>query len=211
MPATADPATTTRSRGRPYRASTYFWLVVVAACVVGALYLWKGVGTRFIYAAARDLPAYHQITERDVRRVPVRSSESPEKSTVDREALLDRYTLGPVAQDKPFDTSKVGPVLSPRRLARARIVGLGASHADVIGGRLARGDRVNLLFPNRAGGDRRPVQLERLLMLDVRKRPGSAAHYVVVLAVSGTDEEIFMAAAVRDGAFFTRAAPYRRP
>lgn len=211
MSTNLEPAAARQTRPRPFRASTYFLVIAVFLSVAGALYLWKGAGTRYVYTATQDLPAYHQITELDVRRTAVRSAEAPTNAAAHRETLLGRYTLVAVNQDAPFDTSRLGPLLPRGRLTKARILAVGASPSNVIGGRLARGDLVNILLAQRHSNATQGGRLPRVLVLDVPTGAEDPAQNVVILAISASNEDAFLAGAGDARTVLVRAAAYRRP
>lgn len=197
-----------RVRRRPLRASVYFLGLVFALCVGGAIYLWQGVGSTSVYGAARDLPAFQRIEETDIRRVEVRSSAVPDHATTVRDALLGHYTVGPVRQDDPFDTSQLGPVLPEQTLDSARVIGLRASVADAVDGRLARGDQVDILLSSPTVTRGRATSIRNAVVLDVIKR---STYYVLVFALTTAGESDLLRAGGRGRVFFSRTAPFRRP
>lgn len=206
--AAAEPWAETGARGRPSRASAYFLGVLLVLTAAGALYLWRGVAPVPVYTAARDLPAYHQVREQDLRRDDVRPSELPDQVFTVREALLGRYTLSALRQDAPFDSAKMGPILPTPALDGEHVVGLPGSRSDVLGGRLARGDRVDLLLSPREAGEPPGARLRNLLVLDVRRPLGADALWVVVVAVPPTVERALLRSAGRTRALFVRTSSF---
>jgi Flp pilus assembly protein CpaB len=194
---------------RPRRASTYFLLGVVLVCIGGGVYLWWGVGSREIYAAAVDLPAYHQITQADVRLTPVRSSDVPPDATADRDDLIGHYTLSEVRQDRPFHVDQLGPELTAGALNGQRIAALTASATEVGGGILRRGDRVDVLLSSTASVENpRNGILRQVLILDLRSDDKQA---VLVLALSTGDEETLLTAGGTARIFVARVASHNPP
>jgi len=159
-----------------------------------------------MYTAARDLPAYHFIREDDVRRDEIRSSELPDHAVTARDALLRHYTVNSISQDDPFDSTKLGPIVDEQALERRSVVGLSGSSADVLNGKLARGDLVDVLLSPKEAGTGRGARLQELLVLDVDKRSKNARDYVIVLAVSASEERLILRSAGSARAFFSRSA-----
>ena len=202
----------TRPVSRPHRASTYLLLLVLFMSVAGTVYLWtQTTDSQDVYAAARDLPAYHRITEADVRRVRIQSSDVPGHPAVARDSLLGRYTLVAVSQDTLFDTSRLGPRLEPALFARAGVTGLEASGADVMNGRLARGDMVDVLLSPQSPKVARATRLRAAVILDVSRQSADANRYAVVLLISKGDETQLEQAGGSARAFFIRVASYQAP
>jgi Flp pilus assembly protein CpaB len=180
--------------------------LLLLLCAVGAIYLWRGVGSTSVYTAARDLPAYHRIREQDVRRQDVRSSGLPDHAVTVRDAVVGHYTLGAVRQDDLFDSSKVGPVLNDQALDERHVIGLRGSLADVLNDQLAPGDRVDvLLSPRQRDAATRGVRLHDVLVLDVEEARDPRS-FVIVVAVSATDEQAMLRAAGSTRALISRVS-----
>jgi hypothetical protein len=197
---------------RPLRASTYFWLLVLLACAGGGIYLWRGIGTREVYGADIDLPAYHQIAQSDVRKIRLRSTDVPNHATDNRNDLIGRYTLGEVRQDRPFETDNLGPILTGVELSKLRIVGLPASAADTNGGTLARGDRIDILLSSTAvNGGAHSATLSGVVVIDVRPDDNQSGKFVLMSGLSVADEAKLLSAGGTARIFILRVAPYTPP
>src|SRR5687767_13161042 len=70
---------------RPVRASRVFLALVLLVSVAGFLYLATGARMTTAYVAAVDLPAFHQIEERDLRRVAMPRRELPDDALLDKD------------------------------------------------------------------------------------------------------------------------------
>ncbi len=116
-----------------------------------------------------------------MRRDDVRAPEVPGHAVTVRDAVLGRYTLAAQRQDEPFDSTKLGLAVSAKALERRRVVGLPGTPADVLNGRLTRGDRVDLLLSPKEAGTEGGTRLRGLLVLDVQGRSEDARQYVIVL------------------------------
>jgi Flp pilus assembly protein CpaB len=193
---------------RPRRASTYFLLAVFLASAAGGLYLWRGIGTRPVYAAAVDLPAFHQVGVSDVRLTQVRSSRLPAHATSDRNDLLGHYTLGAIRQDHPFDVDHLGPVVPAGALDGQLVTGLTASAAEVGGGTFARGDRIDILLSSTESAvSSQNSVLKQVLVLDVKPVGKQLGSFVLISALSRLDESKLLAAGGTARVFVLRVSP----
>jgi hypothetical protein len=93
-------------------------------------------------------------------------------------------------------------------LHSARVIGLRASVADAVDGRLARGDQVDILLSSPAGAHVRGTSIRNALVLDVIKR---SSYYVLVFAMPATSENDLLNAGGPARIFFSRTVPFRRP
>jgi hypothetical protein len=191
-------------RRKPRSLSTYALVLVGAIAIAGTLYLALRDRTVVVYGAAQDLPAYHQITEPEVRRLELDASDVPQRAVRERDLLIGHYTLRAVRQDKAIDGAQVGPELATGALAGRGIVGFAASSADVLDGAVARGDRVNLLFAKAPA-----ATLDGALVLDVRR--GEGDNYVVVVAVGPGDRAALGASLETARPRLVRVSTYERP
>ncbi|MEV4260554.1 SAF domain-containing protein [Kribbella sp. NPDC049584] len=126
------------------------WVAVVLVAVAGGLYLSLTSGTTQIYVADVDLPAYHQLTQDDLELRAVERRRLPPDAVPEsaREGLLGRYTTRAVKQGQPLRTDSCGPQLRTGAIASA-IVAMPWTAETSLGGQLARGDQVKVLFsPN---------------------------------------------------------------
>ncbi|GAB3425700.1 hypothetical protein GCM10027569_63800 [Flindersiella endophytica] len=168
------------------RASCAFALVILSLAAIGFTYLSVTSDEKQIYVAARDIPPYHQLTQADLRLASRSRREVPKKAVEEgkRNDLLGAYTLSALGQDKPFSTSMVGPHVPDGSLDGRVMVALAASPETALGGRLGRGDRVDVLLSSEAPTD--SVRLNDVLVVDVldTKRGDS-----VVLGIKSSDED----------------------
>jgi Flp pilus assembly protein CpaB len=205
--------------GRPRRLSLYVLLLLLVIGVGGTAYLATRsrtpkphVALAYAYTAARDLPAFHQIVEEDVRKSLLPRSSLPKAAVTDRDALLGHYTLDPVGQDTPIDASRLGPMLPVGALKSAVVTGLPASSADVMQGGLSRGDEVDVVLsprvPSRSTGG---ATLQHVLVVDVRPTSTKPPDYDVIIAMSPKDESQLRMAGGMSQVFFVRVTAYRHP
>lgn len=185
-------------------------LVVALVAVAGVLYLTLTSGTEGVYVAAVDLPAYHQLTQADLRLTPVDRRRIPPGavSERDRDTLLGRYTTTALRQDQPIQINVVGPRL-PIGAIESSIVALPWNPETSMGGRLARGDRVDILLsPNGpALGPTLGRRIGGVLVLDLVE--GSNASVIVAMTQADVDE--FMAARGGSTVLVVRTRPYVGP
>ncbi len=175
------------------------------AAAGGAAYLTYFPRTRTVYVAAVDLPAFHQLTEADVRKVDLSTKAIPAEPVIDRDSVLGRYTLAPVGQDAAMDKTKLGPVLVGGWLASRRLVAVESSTETNLGGALARGDVVDvLLSPTSAEGT--AVTIDGVLVVDVRPAPPA-----VLIAVTQQQESRWMTLRGMSQVTIARVKPYQRP
>jgi Flp pilus assembly protein CpaB len=162
-----------------------------------------------VYVATWDIPAYHQIVERDVRRTRVNANEMPTGTVRDRDVLLGRYTLTPLGQDKPYTRAKLGPVLPSGALEGLGLVAFEASAETTLGGNLARGDRVDVLLsvtdPASASGS---GKLNGVLVLDIRAT--GTANQALVLALTTRNQKALLTRLGRSRIMVVRTSPYVR-
>jgi hypothetical protein len=206
-------ATQTGSRpSRPsgIRVSRLILLVVALITVAGVLYLTLTSGTEEVYMAAVDLPAYHQLTQADLRPMAVDRRTIPPGAVTerDRDTLLGRYTTTALRQDRPLQLDMVGPRL-PIDAIESSIVALPWNPETSMGGRLARGDRVDILLsPN--GPAQGPILGRRIagvLVLDLVDGPNAS----VIVAMTQADVDEFIAARGSSTVLVARTRPYVGP
>lgn len=126
------------------------WTVVGLVAVGGALYLGITSDTKQVYVADVDLPAYHQLTQDDLELKAVDRRRLPHDAVPEsgRDGLLGRYTTRAVKQGQPLQTNSCGPRL-PSGAIMASTVALPWTAETSLGGQLAKGDQVKVLFsPN---------------------------------------------------------------
>jgi Flp pilus assembly protein CpaB len=191
------PTALSRLRG-PFRLSLVVWLVVGLIGAGGVAYLVLDKDTEVVYVAARDLPAYHQLTRDDVRMTTVRARDVPQDAIRDQRVLLDRYTLAAIRRGQPYGQARLGPRLAAGSLA-GPLVALRADAETTMGGRITQGDRVDVVMSESTIRD--------ALVVDVVDGPNAA----VILRVPAS--EVADVAPVRgdDGPVIVRTRPYSGP
>lgn len=183
-------------------------IIVALVALVGVGYLTFTSGNEDVYVAAVDLAAYHQITQTDIRVRTVNRRDIPDDALRTRDALLGRYTLTSTSAERPFQVARLGPRLPDRSIAAA-VVALPATPETTLGGRLARGDRVDVvLSPNelteRSGvGDR----LTNVMVLDLIEGENPA----VVVTVDPSAALILAKARGSSTVSLIRTVPYSGP
>jgi len=188
------PTALSRLRG-PFRLSLVVWLVAGVIGAGGVLYLVVDSDTEVVYVAAHDLPAYHQLTRDDVRMTAVRTREVPDDAIRDQRVLLDRYTLAPIQRNRPYGQARLGPRLAPGSLA-GPLVAVSAAPETTMGGRIARGDQVDVVMSE--------TRLRDVLVVDLVDGPKAA----VILQIPAS--EVADVAPVRgeNGLVIVRTRPY---
>jgi Flp pilus assembly protein CpaB len=186
-----------RLRG-PFRLSLVVWLVAGVIGASGVLYLAFNTDTEVVYVATRDLPAYHQLTQNDLRLTVVRARGVPDDAIRDQHVLLDRYTLGPIERDRPYERARLGPRLAAGSLT-GPLIAVSAAAETTMGGRLARGDRVDVVMPE--------TSLPDALVVDIVDGPNAA----VILQVSAANVAGVAPVRGSDGPVIVRTRPYSDP
>jgi len=165
-----------------------------------------------VYAAAADLPAFHQITQLDIRTVPVRGSVPPAGTTADRNDLLGKYTLVALAQDELVRLDHLGPVLRSGALDGMRVASLPLAPANSASGVVALGDRVDVILSSTATtGSPRSGVLREVLVLDLRSAGAASEPVILIAAVPPSDESTLTAAGGTARFFLVRVSPYASP
>ena len=183
-------AAQTGSRPSEARVSRVILILVALATVAGLSYLTFTSGTEGVYVAAVDLPAYHQLTQADIRLMPVDRLQVPSGAVheSDRDTLLGRYITTAVRQDRPLQINLVGPRL-PIGAIESSIVALPWNSETSMGGRLARGDRIDILLsPNEPPQDppTSALRIPGALVLDLVYGPSSSV--IVTMTRSDVDK-----------------------
>jgi Flp pilus assembly protein CpaB len=189
-------------RVRPIRLSRAAMIVVAVLALAGVGYLTITSGTEEVYVAAADLPAYRQLTQADVRVHTVNQRDVPDDAVRDRNALIGRYTLTAAEADRPFRTGSLGPRL-PARAIQSAVVALPATPETSLGGRLARGDRVDVLL-SREDEPAAEVRLADVLVLDI-------VNSAIVVATTPRDAATFATARGSSTIVVVRTTPYAGP
>lgn len=173
---TPDPEPGTRPFG-PVRLSSFVILAISVLALLGAAYLTFGENRTEIYVAAVDLPAYHQLTQADVRKKSVSARELPEGATTERDALIGRYTLSWTMQEEPLRLNQLGPRLGPQAISGS-VLALPANSETTLGARLGRGDIVDVLLSPQSDMAIDPPATSRriggVLVLDTTPPPNEA-------------------------------------
>jgi Flp pilus assembly protein CpaB len=168
---------------------------VLTLSAAGVWSLWpQAVATRVVCVAATDLPAYHEITNADIRLAVLRSDQVPENTTADPTDLLGRYTVVTTMRDEPFDPEDLGPRLAPGALTAQVIVGFSVPSTDIVGESLQRGDRIDILLSSTSAISPRTGILSGVTVLNIRSDDGQAGQVVVVCAFARRNEATLLAA-----------------
>ncbi len=180
-------------------------MVVVALTAAGVLWLTVTNDTVNVYVAVRDLPVYHQVTSADVEATRVDARDVPEDAVRDGKALPGTYTLRPVPKGGTYLRGQLGPRL-PGGTLDGPLVAVRAAPETTMGGRLARGDRVDVLLPPVSGAPR-GKQLSGLLVVDIVGGRDAA----VILRARAADDLDLLALRRSDGPVVVRTGPYSAP
>jgi Flp pilus assembly protein CpaB len=176
-------------------------LVVVLLASAGAVYLGVAGRTSNVCIAAADLPAFHQIEERDVTCLPMPSRTVPQDAIHTAELSLGRYTLEATKKGAEIMATGIGPRLSADRLDGVSIVALAYSPATAVGGSIAPGDMAVLLIPEDKGT--RALHIEDVLVLASRESSES-----VVVALGSAQTQAFLDHGQANGVVLLRSSPY---
>ncbi len=203
------------TEGRRTRRSLRLSSMILVAAglfgVGGVVYLIFTSGTSLVYVAGVDIPAYHQIVQADLRLAPVdRRKTPPDAYAADqRDVLVGRYTTTAVHQDKPFRAEELGPRL-PLNSLRDSVLALPMTSETTLGGRLARGDLIDILLSANGSDDgaRRPGQrIAGARVLDLTAGPNAA----VVVEVTSTSVTQFVAVRGSSTLTVARTRAYSEP
>jgi Flp pilus assembly protein CpaB len=179
----------------PFRLSLVVWLVAAVIGAGGIVYLALDRNTEPVYVAVRDLPAYHQLTADDLRLADIRA---PADAIRDQHVLVGHYTLVPIEHDRPFQSPRLGPRLAAGALT-GPLIAVRAAAETTMGGRLARGDRVDVVLPD--------SRLPDALVVDIVDGTNAA----VILQVPADDVAGVAAVRRADGPVIMRTRPYSGP
>ncbi|MFC0550849.1 SAF domain-containing protein [Planotetraspora thailandica] len=156
-----------------------------------------------VYVATADLPAFHRITERDVRLQEMPEGDLPQGSMKNLDSLVGRYTLTRLAKDKPFDEPSLGPLLAPGSLDGLLFAPVEATPESTLGNRLTRGDRVNVLLSSTTDKPT-SAELTDVLVVDVTKE-------VVVIGITPAQSKTLLRALGTNRISIVRLRAYARP
>lgn len=168
-----------RRRIGPIRLSSILILLIGGLGLLGVAYLASGQSSTEVYVASRDLPAYHQLTQLDIRTTRLPAGETPKGATTERDALVGRYTLRWTGAENPLLLPELGPRL-PSQAIGSSVLALPANPETTLGSRLGRGDTIDILLS--PGADAMEADSRRIagaLVLDLTPPPNEA----VVVAV----------------------------
>ncbi len=179
-------------------------VVMIVAGVVGIVLSFAALrqhdGRARVMVAAREIRAGERVGADDLRSVAVTMS-APLLATVVRAHDLDRV-VGRIAGTTVAEGELVSKrVLRPRAARHGlRAMSIPIDPARAVGGRLAAGDRVDVLFAGQRAVSIIVADAE-VLAVDARGRGGigeSASPFTVTVAVSAPQSQL-VAAAVADG------------
>jgi hypothetical protein len=161
-------------------------VVAIITLIATGILLVRGVRTKQIYVPSRDFPAFHQLTEADIRERDIAVRDIPSDAITSKGDLIDRYTLKRVTQDKPMTDNDLGPELAKGALKGRLATGLTLDAGNVLVGELTAGDQVSL-FSSAPAPAARP--LRNVLVLDVRQL--DARSYALLVAITRTQQSQF--------------------
>jgi hypothetical protein len=182
QPPAPPPRPPAPGRVRPPRPSPVTWIFVaisgVALCVA-LLWTSRDRGNSVsVVIAQRDLPAFQFIRPSDLR-LGFRKAEAPNRF-VGLDAL-GRLTLRRIPRNNALTQADLAPELPHWLGAAVAVIGVPASGASVLAGRLEAGTTVQLLVPQLPT----PHACIDALVLLVRREPsGSSTPYTIVVVVS---------------------------
>lgn len=175
-----------RAARRPQRAGIAFAALTVAIGLALAAAVVTFLGslqeTTTVVRAARDLPAFTQLTAADVRAVSVPAAGVPEGALRRVEDALGRFTLGPVVAGQTLMRGNLADVEQDRSLLAARLTRVGGAAMrafavpvdthDLFGGEqgLKAGDRVDVIAVVKlqtGGGGQQQVEFADTILQNV--------------------------------------------
>lgn len=184
-------------------------VIVLVFAIACAFYLFQRRTTTAGFVAAADLPAFHQLEERDIRRSEVSAADLPDGTVRSRSELIGHYTMGRVQQDHPFDRAGLGPELPPHSVTGMAIMGLDLTPASSLGGTLSAGDLVTIVqVPD--GKGLAPVASDRIRQ--VRVLAVVKDQKAILVALNPDQAKAFSSgAASRPRILVLRTTPYSGP
>jgi pilus assembly protein CpaB len=200
-PTTPPPSgTVARRRGRVSRGHVVMALAGVIGFVLAFAVLREREGATAVLVAAHEIRAGETTTSSDFRTVRVTLTPDVLATLVrarDRAELRGRIAGTTIAAGELVTTRTLRPRAAPHGL---RAMSIPIDPARAVGGRLAAGDRVDVLFAGREAVSI-IVADAAVLAVDARGRGGigeSASPFTVTIAVSARQSQL-VAAAVADG------------
>ncbi len=193
-------ASPSRRRGRVSRGHVVMALAGIMGVVLSFAVLRERQGETAVLVAAHEIRAGETITASDLR--PVRVTLTPDVlATVarahDRGRLRGRIAGSTIAEGELVTTRTLRSRAAPHRL---RAMSIPIDPARAVGGRIAAGDRIDVLFAGRQSVSI-IVADAPVLAVDARGRAGigeSASPFTVTVGVNARQSQL-VAAAVADG------------
>jgi hypothetical protein len=149
--------------------STVAWRAIVLFLLAGIAFLllqdkWTAADPVRVLVATRDLPAFHLVQPGDVTFTSPRSASAGALTA--RRAAVGHHTLTAIKADEVITSAEMG-ARAPSASDGWPVLTVVGGPRTTLGGRLARGDRVNLLLQALPEGP--PAGLVRdALVLDMR-------------------------------------------
>lgn len=156
-----------------------------------------------VYVASADLPAFCQVKQSDVRKSSISQSDLPPGTLRGRDALLGRYTLKQIKQDKPYTSAGMGPLLPTSALDKLSFVAIKSSTEVTLGGRLGRGDRIDVLL-SATSKEFSSEKMKNVLVIDLTKD-------AVIIGVTASQAKTFMRLRGTARISVVRTVAYSRP
>lgn len=193
-----------RRRASPVRGSTLAFVAAVAVTAGGAGFLATRQGVP-VLVANRDLPAFQQVSQADVRETLVPRSSLPSDYKVDADAVVGTYTLDSLKQGETIAAGSLGPrvAVDVGHLATAA---LDATPAQALDGRLRPGDRIRLVPKGQAKATE-TQPLANVLVLRISRQD---SRYVVTFGLTPKQLTQYESADFADWRLI-RDAPYEAP
>jgi flagella basal body P-ring formation protein FlgA len=160
------------------RLSHLGWMLIVAAAVAGELVIRLGQHDRLeqFVAPVQDVPAFHVLSAADVRPLWRPAAEIPRGAMLGTAGVVGHVTMTALAANQPITLSELGPEADGRR-GGLTVVGIPATAAMTMNGRLTPGETVDVLA---AGGAGRYI---RVLVLSLTRSGAGSRPYVLLVAI----------------------------
>ena len=161
--------------------SYVIWLVVSAVALAGGLIVRQAhhEKPRSFEVPIRNLPAFHIISARDVRALQHLPSRVPRDALTAANSVVGRVVLTELNANKPITGSELGPAVKGITGDLA-VVGVPATAAMALDGRLTAGDRLGVFVAS--GRGRKPDTIAEVL--SVRRKNSGERPYLIIVSIS---------------------------
>jgi hypothetical protein len=161
--------------------SSLILLVVLASGIAAIVWVWSNrhehsPSLRPVLIAAKNLPAYHALTDSDIT-----IGLEPARSQVNYATLpvVGGLTLRPIEKGQPLTRKAISANVIQLLGSKVAVVGLSISRASALGGTLSNGDQIKFILTSRHG-TRNTV---KAVVLTVTRHGSKANQDIIVVAL----------------------------